>query len=67
MKDHIDDKNKQLESSMAIASKMKLDFEDKIRQLNDEIELLKLKNFEMEKAKLQEIQDLKLIMKEQES
>ncbi len=52
---------------MAMSSRMKLDFEDKIRQLNDEIELLKLKNFEMEKAKIQEIQDLKLLLKEQEN
>jgi DNA repair exonuclease SbcCD ATPase subunit len=38
--------------------------EDQIRALKDELELVKLRAYETEKAKNQEIQDLKLALKE---
>lgn len=59
-------KQKEIEQNLANYSKVKLELEEQIRLLRDELELVKLKAYEMEKAKNQEIHDLRLALKELE-
>lgn len=66
LKDLLNHKQKEIEKSLANFSQIKLDLEDQIRSLREELEFVKLRAYENEKLKIQEIQDLKMLLKEQE-
>ena len=51
LKDLLNHKQKEIEQNLANYSKVKLELEEQIRILRDELEIVKLKAYEMEKAK----------------
>ncbi|KAM3140927.1 hypothetical protein pb186bvf_006938 [Paramecium bursaria] len=66
LKQLIEHKNNEITSNLNQYSKIKLDLEDRIKNLQNDLELNKLKAFEAEKARLQEIGELRQIIKEQD-
>ncbi|CAD8082592.1 unnamed protein product [Paramecium sonneborni] len=64
LKNLLDHKNQEIQQNLKNYSQIKLEFEDKLRNLQNELELVKLRSFETEKSKFQEIQDLKSLIKD---